>query len=121
MKLSPHEQQILDEIQRAVQAEDPEFAASMAGRQVHGRPLAGSATFLVGMVALVFGAILAQAMPWVGVCMSVAGFLAMFGGVWLFGSGGPALHPHGRNGAVRRRIVRFWGSLHDPPPGGMSA
>jgi len=33
MKLSKHEQQILDEIQQGVQVQDPEFFASMAGSQ----------------------------------------------------------------------------------------
>ena len=79
MRLSPHEQQILDEIQRCVQAEDPTFFASMAGSQVRRRrSVWGSVTFLLGLAAFLFGAVMAQALPGVGVGVSVAGFLAIF-------------------------------------------
>ena len=81
MKLSQHEQQILDEIEQGVQAEDPEFFASMTGSQSRrGGSVRGSVTFLSGLVAFMVGAVLAQAAPGWGVVVSLAGFLAMFWG-----------------------------------------
>ena len=84
MKLSRHEQQILDEIQQGVQTEDPEFFANMTGLQSQRVGVVrGSVTFLCGLVAFMLGAVLAQAAPGWGVVVSLVGFLAMFGGVWL--------------------------------------
>ena len=87
MKLSQHEQQILDEIQREVQAEDPEFFASMTGSQSRRGGFGwGSVTFLSGLVAFMVGAVLAQAAPGWGVVVSL---------VWLPGHalGGVAAIP----------------------------
>ena len=121
MRLSPHEQQILDEIQRCVQAEDPTFFASMAGSQVRRRSVWGSVTFLLGLAAFLFGAVMAQALPGVGVGVSVAGFLAMFCGIWLLCSGDRAFHPHEQHGAaVWRRFVEFWADMDGPPSTGLS-
>ena len=62
-----------------MQAEDPTFFASMAGSQVRRRrSVWGSVTFLLGLAAFLFGAVMAQALPGVGVGVSVAGFLAIF-------------------------------------------
>ena len=65
-----------------MQAEDPEFFASMTGSSEPPRPVLGrgSVTFLSGLVAFMVGAVLAQAMPGWGSCVSLAGFLAMFWG-----------------------------------------
>ncbi len=64
MKLSAHEQQILDEIQQAVRAEDPEFFASMTGSQSRrGRSIWGWVMSLSGLVAFMVAAIIAQVMP----------------------------------------------------------
>ena len=121
MKLSQHEQQILDEIQREVQAEDPEFSASMTGTQSRRGGFGwGSVTFVSGLVAFMVGAVLAQAYPGLGVCVSVAGFLAMLWGMRLICSGDRAFPQHGQENALRRRVVRFWDSMKDPPPTGMS-
>ncbi|HEY5881090.1 MAG TPA: DUF3040 domain-containing protein [Nakamurella sp.] len=121
MKLSQHEQQILEEIQQGVRAEDPEFFASMAGSPSRrGRSVRGSVIFLSGLVAFMIGAVLAQAAPGWGVAVSLAGFLTMFWGVWLLCSGDRAIRRQGRDAALRRRVVRFWDSMQDPPPPGMS-
>ena len=119
MKLSEHEQQVLDEIQQGVQAEDPKFFASMTGSQSRrGGSVGGSVTFLSGLVAFMGGAVLAQAAPGWGVAASLIGFLAMFLGVWLLCSGDRAQHD--QESAVRQRLGRLWDSMKDPPPPGMS-
>ena len=118
MKLSEHEQQVLDEIQQGVQAEDPEFFASMTGSQSRrGGSVGGSVTFLSGLVAFMGGAVLAQAAPAVGIFVSLAAFMTMFWGLSLLSDS--ALNQHGQQ-AVRRRAVRLWDSMKDPPPPGMS-
>lgn len=121
MKLSQHEQQILDEIEQGVQVEDPEFFASMTGSQSRrGGSVWGSVTFLSGLVAFMGGAVLAQATPGWGVSFSLVGFLAMVLGVWLLCSGDRAFPQHGPEGGPRRRLGRLWDSMKDPPPPGMS-
>lgn len=121
MKLSHHEQRILDEIQQRVQAEDPEFFASMAGyRRRRGRSGWGSVIFIFGLVAFMAGAVLAQASPGWGVVTSLIGFLAMCWGVWLLCSGVRAVPQQGLESALRRRLGRLWDSMQDPPPTGMS-
>ena len=121
MKLSHHEQRILDEIQQGVQAEDPEFFASMTGSQRRrGRSVWGSVIFMSGLVAFMAGAVLAQAAPGWGVATSLVGFLAMCRGVWLLCSGDRAFPRHGPEGALRQRLGRLWASMQDPPPTGMS-
>ena len=104
-----------------IHRQDPEFFASMArSRGGRGRSVRGSATFLFGLVAFVFGAVLTQALPAWGVAVSVAGFLIMFCGVWLLCSGDRALRRHGQDAALRRRVGRFWDGMKDPPPPGIS-
>jgi hypothetical protein len=121
MKLSEHEQQVLDEIQQGVQAEDPEFFASMTGSQSRrGGSVGGSVSFLSGLVAFMGGAVLAQAAPGWGVAASLIGFLAMFLGVWLLCSGDRAFPQHDQESAVRQRLGRLWDSMKEPPPPGMS-
>jgi hypothetical protein len=121
MKLSEHEQQVLDEIQQGVQAEDPEFFASMTGSQSRrGGSVGGSVIFLAGLVAFMGGAVLAQAAPGWGVSASLIGFLAMFLGLWLLFSGDRAFPQHHQESAVRQRLGRLWDSMKDPPPPGMS-
>ena len=102
MKLSQHEQQILDEIKQAVQAEDPEFFASMTGsRSRRVGVVRGSVTFLSGLVAFMVGAVLAQAAPGWGVVVSLVGFLVMFWGVWLLSQvTGPRPNLPGKAGRV---------------------
>lgn len=119
MKLSPREKQILDEIQQAVRAQDPEFFASMVGSQSRrSGSVWGSVTFVSGLVTFMLGAVLAQASPGSGVTISLIGFVAMFWGVWLLCSGDRALPGQGQNGALQHRIVRLRDSTKDlPPPG----
>jgi len=79
--LSEHEQRLLDQMERALYAEDPKFATSMRNPN----PLAGDKrrialgvlAFLAGM-GLLIGGVATKLVP-----MGVVGFLAMLGGIWL--------------------------------------
>ena len=105
MKLSQHEQQILDEIEQGVRAEDPEFFANMTGSQCRrGGVVRGSVTFLSGLVAFMVGAVLAQAAPGWGVVVSLVGFLAMFWGC------GCSARVTGRSPNTGRKARRVSGS-----------
>ncbi|WP_232662319.1 DUF3040 domain-containing protein [Pseudonocardia sp. TRM90224] len=88
MPLSEHEQRLLEQIERALYAEDPKFASTVRGgrlrKPTRRRRLQGVAAFLVGLVLLVVGVAvpqlwLASAFP----VLSVVGFLLMLGGAVL--------------------------------------
>jgi DUF3040 family protein len=87
MPLSEHEQRLLDQIERALIAEDPKFASTVrAGRlrrPTRRRRLQGLVLFLVGLVLLVVGvairSIWLQNIP----VVSVVGFLVMLTGAVL--------------------------------------
>lgn len=121
MKLSHHEQRILDEIQQRVQADDPEFFASMTGsRRRRGRSGWGAVISISGLVTFMTGAVLVQAAPGWGVLTSLVGFLAMCWGVRLLCSGARADPWHSSGSPLRQRLGRLWESMQDPPPTGMS-
>ncbi len=81
MPLSEHEQRLLEQMERALYAEDPKFATSMRNPRagVGDRRLIalGVLAFLVGM-----GLLLAGVMTQL-VVVGVVGFLAMLGGIWM--------------------------------------
>ncbi|MGD9991568.1 DUF3040 domain-containing protein [Pseudonocardia sp.] len=88
MPLSEHEQRLLDQIERALYAEDPKFASSVRGgrmrKPTRRRRLQGVLVFLLGLVLLVVGVAvralwLASSFP----VLSVVGFLLMLGGAVL--------------------------------------
>jgi len=111
MPLSEHEQRLLDQIERALYAEDPKFASNVRGARLRSpsrrRRLQGIAVFVLGLVLLVVGAAVMRL--WVaGVpVVSVLGFLVMFTGaaVAIFARGG------GRDTTEGERSGQ-------PPPGG---
>ncbi|MCP2169556.1 DUF3040 domain-containing protein [Goodfellowiella coeruleoviolacea] len=82
MPLSEHEQRLLDEIERALYAEDPKFASTFKGararRPSRRRRVQGIALFVVGIALLVLGVMLPA--PAGIPVVSVAGFLLMFVG-----------------------------------------
>ena len=81
MPLSEDDQRRLDEIERALQRDDPKFAAGHSLEPLRQRRLvAAGAVVLIGMVLLVVGLAVTQAALPVGVIISVAGFLFMVGG-----------------------------------------
>lgn len=84
MPLSEHEQRLLEQMERALHAEDPRLASALrhgSGRSVDGRRVfLGALGVLVGLAALLGGVITAL------VVLGVAGFLLMLAGVLLIGS-----------------------------------
>jgi hypothetical protein len=85
MALSEGEQRRLDEIERALTTDDPKFAATITIDQFRRhRAIVAGALFVLGMVALVAGLVLADGLLWAGVVISVAGVGAMIGGALMF-------------------------------------
>jgi multidrug efflux pump subunit AcrB len=79
MALSKDEQRTLDEIERALREEDPNFVSAVSfGRLRRRRIIIGGTAFILGMIALVVGEMVSQVQLAVGVVVSVAGFLGMF-------------------------------------------
>lgn len=64
--LSKDEQRRLDEIERAIRDDDPRFAATVTCAHARRRhPIVGGGVFLLGMAALIVGAVAAQrCWPW---------------------------------------------------------
>lgn len=81
MPLSEHEQRLLEQMERALYAEDPKFATSLRGKDPRSnfrrRILLASVGFLVGIILLMTG--LVAKVPLV----SVLGFVAMLLSVFL--------------------------------------
>ncbi|HEY6422542.1 MAG TPA: DUF3040 domain-containing protein [Pseudonocardiaceae bacterium] len=84
--LSEHEQRLLDQIERALYAEDPKFASNVRGARMRSpsrrRRIQGIALFAVGLVLLVVGVMLPIRPMGIPV-VSVLGFLVMFAGTVL--------------------------------------
>lgn len=89
MPLSEHEQQLLDQIEQALYAEDPKFASTVRGSRLRRRPrrkrLQGIALFVLGVVLLVGGLILPVKLVGIPI-ISVVGFLLWFLGAVLLWS-----------------------------------
>jgi hypothetical protein len=83
MPLSEHEQRLLDQIERALYAEDPKFASNVRGARMrslsHRRRVQGIALFVLGLLLLVVGVVLPFRPVGIPV-ISVLGFLVMFAG-----------------------------------------
>ncbi|GAA4353041.1 DUF3040 domain-containing protein [Angustibacter luteus] len=77
MPLSEHEQRVLEQMEHAMEAEDPKFATAMRGRTPKARQrrriMVGSIGVVVGLVLVVLG--VAQGV----VALAVAGFVLMLG------------------------------------------
>lgn len=87
MPLSEHEQRLLDQIERALYAEDPKFASNVRGGRLHRpsrrRRLQGAAVFVLGLVLMAVGVVVPVLRPAGVPVVSVIGFLVMFGGAVL--------------------------------------
>ena len=81
MPLSEHEQRLLEQMERALYAEDPKFATNMRSAKATAgdrrRVAIGVVALLIGLGLLVAG-VAAKL-----VIIGVVGFLAMLGGLWL--------------------------------------
>ena len=109
MPLSDHEQQLLDQIERALYAEDPKFATTVRSSDLRThmrRRLRRAGMVLVlGFVFLVYGVVAQKAI------VGVAGFVVMLGSLLLalaswrrLGSHpAPTLHVAGSEGAATSR------------------
>ena len=122
MPLSEHEQRLLEQIERALYAEDPKFASTVRGakmrRPSRRRRLQGAALFLLGLVLLIVGVIVPLRAFEVPV-ISVFGFLVMFAGAVIAVLGGrrraagagqaadAAGRGSGRNSFTQRMEARF--------------
>lgn len=86
MPLSEHEQRLLDQIERALYAEDPKFASNVRGARMRSLPqrrrIQGIALFAVGLLLLIAGVVLPYRLVGIPV-ISVVGFLVMFAGAIL--------------------------------------
>ena len=88
MPLSEHEQRALEQIERALYAEDPKFAHSWRAkadvRSVRrARIVRGVAGVIIGLGLLLGGVVVQGGNTVVGVVLGVGGFLLMLGGAWL--------------------------------------
>lgn len=79
MPLSEHEQRLLDQIERALYAEDPKFASTVRATDLRShmrrRARRAAALMVVGFVMVLFGV---KSLP-----VGVAGFVVMLGGLVL--------------------------------------
>lgn len=86
MPLSEHEQRLLDQIERALYAEDPKFASNVRGARMRSLPqrrrIQGIALFALGLLLLIAGVVLPYRLVGIPV-ISVVGFLVMFAGAIL--------------------------------------
>ncbi|MGW1228599.1 DUF3040 domain-containing protein [Streptomyces sp. NPDC002530] len=103
MPLSEHEQRMLEQMERALYAEDPKFATALEGSGLRTytrrRVYQAVAGFLVG-IALLMAGMVAQQM-WVSVALGVVGFLVMLGCAVLAVTGWRKAPKPGEQQAVR--------------------
>lgn len=79
MPLSEHERKLLDQMERALYAEDPSFATQMKG---HGRGSATKTRLIAGIVIAVLGlAVVVLGVSAASIPLGVVGFLVMVAGV----------------------------------------
>ena len=81
MPLSDHEQRLLEQMERALHAEDPKFASALQGADLRAlfrrRALLAVIGFALGIGMLVAGLVISQ------IALSVGGFVVMLGCAWL--------------------------------------
>ncbi|GAA2962438.1 MULTISPECIES: DUF3040 domain-containing protein [Streptomycetaceae] len=128
MPLSEHEQRMLEQMERALYAEDPKFATALEGsglrRYTRRRVYQAVAGFLVGIALLMAGMVAQQ------IWISVVGFLVMLGCAVLAvtgwrkapkpgeqqpagsGGGGERRHPRQRR-SMMNRIEQRWQRRRD--------
>ncbi|MFE2036505.1 DUF3040 domain-containing protein [Streptomyces scopuliridis] len=129
MPLSEHEQRMLEQMERALYAEDPKFATALEGSGLRTytrrRVYQAVAGFLVGIALLMAGMVAQQ------IWISVVGFLVMLGCAVLAvtgwrkapkpgqqqaaggPSGGPAAAPARQRRSMMNRIEQRWQRRRD--------
>ena len=104
MPLSEHEQRLLEQMERALYAEDPKFASSLRGKDPRShyrrRVLAAAAGFVVGVVLLMTGLVAQE------IAVSVLGFVAMLGCALLAVTSYRAANAAAQLGVVEGSAVR---------------
>ncbi|NUR31466.1 MAG: DUF3040 domain-containing protein [Catenulispora sp.] len=104
MPLSEHEQRLLEQMERALHAEDPKFASALQGADLRAlfrrRALLAVIGFVVGLGLLVAGVVVSL------VALSVAGFVVMLGCAWLAYASWRRIPAPGEIVPVARRKVR---------------
>ncbi len=104
MPLSEHEQRLLEQMERALYAEDPKLASALRGAdpRTHARRrlILAAIGFLAGLALLMTGVATSQ------VVVAVVGFVLMLAAAFVAVSGWrgapPAREPRGSGGASRR-------------------
>ena len=83
MPLSDHEQRLLEQLERALQDEDPKFASALQGARLRGRLrlrlLLAGLGMLIGLAALVYGLVSTQHL----LALEVAGAAVAVGCGWI--------------------------------------
>ena len=83
MPLSEHEQRLLEQLERALQDEDPKFASALLGDRLRGRLrlrlLLACLGMLIGLAALVYGIVSTHHL----LALEVAGGAVALGGAWI--------------------------------------
>ena len=78
MPLSEDDQRKLDQIEQALTKDDPQFAETVnIDRWRRRRIVLAGASFTIGMVVLIVGLVITQAVLVLGVIISIAGALTM--------------------------------------------
>jgi hypothetical protein len=101
--LSEHEQRLLDQIERALYADDPKFASAVRGADLHThyrrRIIRAAAGFVVGVALLPIG------LAFHLYAISIAGFLVMLGCVLYAGASWKRMNGPEELGSVQGRIA----------------
>lgn len=88
MPLSEHEQRLLEQMERALYADDPKLASTLRGAQLRGydrrRVIGGVIGLVLGIGLLLGGAMAGKTL---GVVLGVTGFLVMLAAAWLIMAG----------------------------------
>ncbi|WP_406197733.1 DUF3040 domain-containing protein [Kitasatospora sp. NBC_01560] len=128
MPLSEHEQRLLDQMERALYAEDPKFASALEGTGLRAhtrrRVYLAIGGFVVG-IGLLMGGMVVPDQIWV----SVVGFLVMLGCAvfavtgWRRGPAGQASGPRPaaaprRKAGMMDRVEQRWQRRRDEQTGG---
>ncbi len=84
MPLSEHEQRLLEQMERALYAEDPKLASTLRGADLRAHQ---QRRVIVGTLGLIVGLGLLLAGVTIGWALGVAGFLVMLASAWWIASG----------------------------------